>query len=82
MEASDSSNVVVKKNPVIQFSRHILKSVVGLERAQNAFNSISMASIPTNKEKTLSLEGKFATTNFRSYIKGKIFQWNGEPDVV
>jgi hypothetical protein len=58
MEASDTSNVVVKKNPVIQFSRHIFKSVVSNEKAQNAFNSISMASIPANKEKSLSLEGK------------------------
>ena len=33
MEASDSSNVVVKKNPVIQFSRHILKTIVGNEKA-------------------------------------------------
>ena len=56
----DLGNVVQKKNPTIQFSRNILKSVVGNEKAANAFASISMASIPNAKDnKALSIESKF-----------------------
>lgn len=54
---SSSGNVVEKKNPTNNFSKNILKSIVGPERAQNAFNSISMNVIPSQSaEKSISLE--------------------------
>ena len=33
------------------FSKNILKSLVGLERAENALKSISMSSLPQSKQK-------------------------------
>ena len=46
------------KKPTTKFTSNILKTIVGNEKAQNAFASISMASIPQNKDKSISLEGK------------------------
>lgn len=48
-----------KKNPTNKFSKNILKQVVGPERAQNAFNSISMATIPNSNNVNLSLDCKW-----------------------
>ena len=46
------SPVQVNKMPC-NFSKNILKSLVGLERAENALKSISMAAIPTQGGKKL-----------------------------
>ena len=35
-----------KKKPVNNYSKNILKTLVGSDRANTAFNSISMATIP------------------------------------
>ena len=50
-------NLEIKK-PTNKYSKNILRSLVGNERAMNAFNSISMANIPTNKNKDSLLDGK------------------------
>jgi hypothetical protein len=57
--------IATKKNPVVKFSQNILKQVVGVEKAQNAFNSISMASIPSSGKANanLSLDCKFGLFN-------------------
>ena len=54
-----ASGPVVKKNPTNQFSANILKHVIGPERAQQAFNSISLGTIPQlgNKD-NISLDCK------------------------
>jgi hypothetical protein len=44
-----------KNNPTNKFTQNILKSIVGTEKAHNAFASISMVAIPNNN---ISLEGK------------------------
>lgn len=41
------------------FSKNILKSLVGLERAENALKSISMGSIPQTSKKLFSFDCKF-----------------------
>ncbi len=46
------SPVHVNKMPC-NFSKNILKSLVGLERAENALKSISMAAIPNQGGKKL-----------------------------
>ena len=56
------------KKPTNKYSKNILRSLVGNERAMSAFNSISMANIPTTKQsslldgKTISVEGNFLFT--------------------
>lgn len=61
------------KKPKTNFTNNILKQIVGTEKAANAFNSISMASIPSGKQdKNLSLEGNLpyqniVTSFFSSY---------------
>ena len=61
-DATMNDSPVAKKNPKTQFSANILKQVIGPEKAMNAFNSISMGSIPTNdngKKPNLSVECKY-----------------------
>lgn len=60
---------VQKKARKTQFSSNILKQVIGTERAMNAFNSISMGSIPdqnTGKKANLSMECKLNRMCFLS----------------
>lgn len=47
-----------KNNPTNKFTQNILKSIVGTEKAHNAFASISMAAIPNVVQNAISLEGK------------------------
>ena len=46
--ASDDGTPTHRRNPRNMFSAQILKAVVGKERAEQAFNSMSMGHIPYN----------------------------------
>ena len=46
---------VVKKNPKTNYSQNILKTVIGTERAQAYWNSISMQNLPNIAGSNLTL---------------------------
>ena len=57
MESLVKESAVGKNNPTNKFTQNILKSIVGTEKAHNAFASISMAAIPNAVVKnSISLE--------------------------
>lgn len=71
------------KKPTTKFTNNILKQIVGVEKAANAFNSISMASIPQNKDKSISLEGNsLATADLYSVGQSKIFKRDWKRHVI
>ena len=71
---NSSSGPVEKKIINSKFSQNILKSVVGVERAKNAFNSISLAAIPISGIKNvLSLGGKSISSYTFRILEGLIF---------
>ena len=56
-DSISDGKVVDKKNPVNNFSKNILRSLIGEERAKNAMSTISMQNIP-NQDKSISIESK------------------------
>jgi hypothetical protein len=56
-DSMSDGKVVDKKNPVNNFSKNILRSLIGEERAKNAMSTISMQNIP-NQDKSISIESK------------------------
>lgn len=68
----DPLDPLTQKKPTTKFTSNILKTIVGNEKAQNAFASISMASIPQNKDKSISLESKKLLSHQSAISFGKI----------
>jgi hypothetical protein len=51
--------VVSHKKMECNFSKQVLKSLVGIEKAERALKSISMATIPTSDKRHISFDCKF-----------------------
>lgn len=59
-----SDEVVQANKKTCNFSRSILKQLVGLEKAENALKSISMGALPQiNEKKGFSFDCKLETLN-------------------
>ena len=61
-----------KKNPTTKFSKNILRSLIGAERANNAFMSLSMQDIPSNQGKALSIDSNDRMVTLCSASEGQV----------
>ena len=66
------SPVLSHKKMECNFSKQVLKSLIGIEKAERALKSISMGTLPTQDKKNFSFDSKndFLNTLFPSNPKG------------